>query len=559
MVQALARLLFLLGKSEGAAAGHVRNVSTRTEADRLAHDARKGGFRPRLVPFRIGLVDAQAAFEAWQGGHWLAPNNVLGEGTSAVRPVMLPFWLFEATVAVQYAGKLGYPTGDKTMMWNDSEWKEIPKRQYSWTDADMQICASYKIRRDLLEAAKVPGILGRARLLTTRESSTQTARVSVRDGEPVAIEPPLMRQSIAWQFAIRAMRAREMRLAEEVLKQDSSADDVSDVKVRLKTLRRRARLVYVPAFVVDYVHGELFNEHGERMPHRFQAVISGFGEGSVAAERHYSAQKVQAAAAAACGSLGLVASAVAYPLLGLSPPDLLSADVAFIVFMICTAAGFGARAAPQLLRETAESIRIRQEDQDVERIVSRGLGPLDTADEDLEVLRINSEWRRWEEADKWHWDEGKRQRWAEGLWRNQQLRKLRRTEFLTQQRLAAQRQRYEEEVEARKRAKWGQSSHHQRFASNMDAAFSGQGEASRDVLGYYALLGLDAGRGEDVSETSIKRAFREAALQWHPDQQETDEARQQAQHRFQQLKAAYEVLKDPELRKQYDRGQAVAL
>ena len=37
----------------------------------------------------------------------------------------------------------------------------------------MQICASYKIRRDLVEAAKVPGILGRARLLTNREASTQ--------------------------------------------------------------------------------------------------------------------------------------------------------------------------------------------------------------------------------------------------------------------------------------------------------------------------------------------------------------------------------------------------
>ena len=51
---------------------------------------------------------------------------------------------------------------------------------------------------------------------------------------------------------------------------------------------------------------------------------------------------------------------------------------------------------------------------------------------------------------------------------------------------------------------------------------AGKGEGSRDVLGYYALLGLDAGRGQDVSETSIKRAFREAALQWHPDQQEDD-------------------------------------
>ena len=59
------------------------------------------------------------------------------------------------------------------------------------------------------------------------------------------------------------------------------------------------------------------------------------------------------------------------------------------------------------------------------------------------------------------------------------------------------------------------------LASNCGGWGTGGGEqGQRDVLGYYALLGLDGGRGEDVSETSIKRAFREAALQWHPDQQE---------------------------------------
>ena len=67
-------------------------------------DFRHGTFKPRVVPFRLGLQEAQAAFESWQRGHWLAPNKVLGEGTSAVRPVLLPFWLFEATVQVQYAG-----------------------------------------------------------------------------------------------------------------------------------------------------------------------------------------------------------------------------------------------------------------------------------------------------------------------------------------------------------------------------------------------------------------------------------------------------------------------
>lgn len=59
-----------------------------------------------------------------------------------------------------------------------------------------------------------------------------------------------------------------------------------------------------------------------------------------------------------------------------------------------------------------------------------------------QVLRVNAEWRRWEEADKWNWDEGKRRRWAEGLWRAQQGRKLRMRSFLRQQELAAARQRW---------------------------------------------------------------------------------------------------------------------
>jgi hypothetical protein len=39
-------------------------------------------------------------------------------------------------------------------------------------------------------------------------------------------------------------------------------------------------------------------------------------------------------------------------------------------------------------------------------------------------IRVNSEWTRWQEADKWAWDEGKRRRWAEGLWRHQARRAL---------------------------------------------------------------------------------------------------------------------------------------
>ena len=66
--------------------------------------------------------------------------------------------------------------------------------------------------------------------------------------------------------------------ATEKLLKDPQVAGVRDVKLRITTLRRRARVVYLPAYVVDYNFGSRFNAHGERTPERFQAVISGMGE-----------------------------------------------------------------------------------------------------------------------------------------------------------------------------------------------------------------------------------------------------------------------------------------
>ena len=39
----------------------------------------------------------------------------------------------------------------------------------------------------------------------------------------------------------------------------------------------------------------------------------------------------------------------------------------------------------------------------------------------VQEMRVAMEWRRWEQADKWHWNPRKRQRWAQGLWRAQHV------------------------------------------------------------------------------------------------------------------------------------------
>lgn len=53
----------------------------------------------------------------------------------------------------------------------------------------------------------------------------------MRDGEPVPIDAPVMKQAIAWEFVLRNVRRTERKLAEETLKLESGADDVSEVKV----------------------------------------------------------------------------------------------------------------------------------------------------------------------------------------------------------------------------------------------------------------------------------------------------------------------------------------
>ena len=436
------------------------------------------------------------------------------------------------------------------------DWKEVPFREYPWTLRSMQIYASYEHRRDLVEAAKSPGALMRTRPLLVRSATDErhccAFAAPVWDGTKtrlwsqahemqggcaeasrtqrwVKLDPPAMRQSVAWDLALRNIRNQEvctilcgqydsnlcqtakadlgasfmtslycMTIAcdhaplnhEQVeeaaasLRKQTGTDIVKDVRVRVEILRRRARLLFLPAYVANYSYGERFNAHGEREPMSYQAFIGGFGAtaimaiadaqevcrchrnvirmvpqhpfagGEVVAERHYHPWKAQLAAAGLLGGLGMATAAVFA-----NPGSVVAWEHGFWLFIVCLTAGdaswrghpmaadatgggpayrvgkwcdagAGARMAPQLLRQAAESRRIEEEEVDFERVLAAGVGPLDTGNAEQEAMRVNAEWRRWEDADKWNWNARKRQAWAEQLWRNQHTRCIQRARFV---------------------------------------------------------------------------------------------------------------------------------
>jgi len=63
---------------------------------------------------------------------------------------------------------------------------------------------------------------------------------------------------------------------------------------------------------------------------------------------------------------------------------------------------------------------------------------------------------------------------------------------------------------------------------------------------YYEVLGVD----RDASDADIKKAYRRLAMKFHPDRNANDP---EAENRFKEVKAAFEILSDPEKRAAYDR------
>ena len=76
-------------------------------------------------------------------------------------------------------------------------------------------------------------------------------------------------------------------------------------------------------------------------------------------------------------------------------------------------------------------------------------------------------------------------------------------------------------------------------------------------MNHYKVLGVP----RDARTRDIKKAYRDAALKYHPDKiapDVSDSERERLTAKFQEIAAAYEILSDDELRAKYDNGEDVS-
>ena len=70
----------------------------------------------------------------------------------------------------------------------------------------------------------------------------------------------------------------------------------------------------------------------------------------------------------------------------------------------------------------------------------------------------------------------------------------------------------------------------------------------------YSVLGVSS----NASDQEIKRAYRELARKYHPDNYANNPLADLAEEKMKEINEAYEILSDPEKRKKYDDQQQVA-
>lgn len=197
----------------GAAAARLRRRFSAFAGDILREY--QLGRPPQVVPFEIDEAEARRKFLSWQSGAvHVAPSSLLPPGGPwRLRATLLPFWMFDVRARVEYNGTVGMASKQGAWVeWHEVGWKEVPHREYSWQhDCIMRVYASFKYRRDYAQVVNRSWSLKRLQPLPEADaargnyvSATLTGRAQGAD-----VDPPTMRQAIAWEFVLRDIRERE--------------------------------------------------------------------------------------------------------------------------------------------------------------------------------------------------------------------------------------------------------------------------------------------------------------------------------------------------------------
>jgi len=107
--------------------------------------------------------------------------------------------------------------------------------------------------------------------------------------------------------------------------------------------------------------------------------------------------------------------------------------------------------------------------------------------------------------------------------------------------------------------KWDDAERDYRTANGLDSTLNLQSkikEAQKKAReqkknkDFYKILGLQ----RNATDGDIKKAFRKMSLQYHPDKCTNPEEKEEWAKKYQDIRDAYEVLKDPKKKNQFDNG-----
>ncbi|GJP49061.1 hypothetical protein CLOM_g8328 [Closterium sp. NIES-68] len=550
-----------------------------------------GGGRPRTpmaVPFQVAPEAALALLREHLTGHLLAPTPADLDSSVSLSAVFQPFWTFAADVEVAYRANVGKASSamafnpysrrwerSQHIMWQATPWFSRPQQARS-TDPLMQLYAATSLPRSLAQVLAGDSIKQAVPLIDRMLTPGRQLELFTISRER------------AWAVVKqRWIKHLETELTNH-LKWRFEAERVTDLEIHLTVHSVTAKPIFLPSYVASYYHDSW----------RHTAVISATSAPSaapaVAADRLYSQPKSTLAAAAA---LTAGTALLDFVLLGAGGLPWLFHPASSAWWMtvgaLSLAAGWLVRMSPRLAliqrgvqhaREVAEVATggglwggggggEEEEEEEGEfggagwgeRREGRaagGEGPGNPFDRfagfgDFRVFRrafVSPEdvWREFERMAR-----GGTSSWAgggfgsrgpsSGYQRTQQQKEQQQQHH--QQQHDRRQQQWQQQWEQQWQQQYGRKEQQQQEQWQKRSG----GRTSSDPKGYYAALGLGS-KGRQASQQEIKSAFRQLAMETHPDREPDERKRKVAEQRFKKIAEAYEVLRDAKKRAAYDSG-----